>query len=295
MNHSTLNAMTIDVEDYFQVAALSEAISYSDWDKWPSRVVNNTRRILDLFDEHELKATFFILGWVAEREPALIRDIANRGHEIASHGYSHQLVYRQTPEIFQQETARSKSLLEDIIGKPVDGYRAASYSVTRESLWALDILGDLGFKWDSSIFPIHHDRYGIANSPELPYTLVTSAGHELTEFPLTTAKIGSMSVPAAGGGYFRQYPYSLSKFLFARASGNNTKPMIFYLHPWEIDPEQPKVKNLSFFSRFRHYTNLHRCESRLKKLLNDFTFGTVSQVLANTSADQKVSLDSLKK
>ncbi len=289
------NAMTIDVEDYFQVSALAKAVKYDDWDKWPSRVAENTRRILDLFDKHNTTATFFVLGWVADRQPELVKEIHRRGHEIASHGYSHQLIYNQSPAVFREETARSKALLEDLTGKAITGYRAASYSITRDSLWAVDILGELGFLWDSSIFPIHHDRYGIADSPELPYTLITSKGDRLVEFPLTTAKIGRLSIPAAGGGYFRQYPYALSKYLFAKASDQGQRPMIFYLHPWEIDPNQPAVKGLSLLSRFRHYTNLKRCEARLENMLTDFRFGTVSDVLGSFDSSKEVKLESFKR
>lgn len=291
---STNSAMTIDVEDYYQVSAMAKAVNYKDWDSWPSRVVNNTTKILDIFDEFNTKATFFVLGWVAERHPEIVREIDRRGHEIASHGYSHQLIYNQEPKIFHDETRRSKQILEDIIGRGIEGYRAASYSVTRSSLWALETLIELGFKWDSSIFPVHHDRYGIAGSPELPYTLVNENQQKLIEFPLTTAKVFGMSVPAAGGGYFRQYPYMLSKYLFSKASENSSKPMIFYLHPWEIDAEQPRIKNAGFISNFRHYTNLSRCEKRLKNILDDFRFCTVSEVLNQNDCSKEVTIDSLK-
>ena len=274
------HAMTVDVEDYFHVAALSKVIQPSAWEQWPSTVERNTRRLIDLFDEHGIKATFFVLGWVAERYPALIREIADKGHEIASHGYSHQLVYRQTPELFRAETQKSKHLLEDIAQRPVLGYRAASYSITRQSLWALDILGELGFTWDSSIFPVYHDRYGIPDSPTTPYRVLTNSGHQLLEFPLTTAKLFGYTMPAAGGGYFRLYPYALSRMLFRRATRANTSPAIFYLHPWEIDPDQPRVQGASLLSRFRHYNNLDKCLPRLQRLLQEFPFGTVADSLA---------------
>lgn len=194
----TLHALSVDVEDYFHVAALSKVISQEDWGSLPSRVERNTERLLELFDRQQVKCTFFVLGWVAERYPHLIRKLADHGHEIASHGYSHQLVYNQTPAVFTEETRKSKAILEDIIQQPVTGYRAASYSITRESLWALDILAELGFTWDSSIFPIHHDRYGIPDSPKTPYTIQTSNGTALREFPLTTARLFRMTIPAAG-------------------------------------------------------------------------------------------------
>ena len=273
-----LHAMSIDVEDYFHVAALAKVIRPDQWSTLPSRVERNTERLLALFERNNnVKATFFVLGWVAEKFPALIRKIADGGHEIASHGYSHQLIYSQTPEVFREETLRSKELLENITGKAVTGYRAASYSITHKSLWALDILAECGFTWDSSIFPIRHDNYGIPGSPRAPYSIETEQGHVLREFPLTTARIGGLSIPAAGGGYFRQFPYPLFRYLFNNASAGGTRPQMFYLHPWEIDADQPRYNNASWFSRFRHYTNLDKCESRLERLMQDFRFGTVSQ------------------
>jgi len=274
------HAMTIDVEDYFHVSAFANTIKPADWDNWPSRVEKNTRKLLTLFAEADIKATFFVLGWVAERFPSIVKEIDEAGHEIASHGYSHQLIYNQSPKIFKQETQKSKDILEKIIQRPVTGYRAASYSITAKSFWALDILAELGFTWDSSIFPVHHDRYGVAGSPTEPYTVETPDGHRLSEFPLTTAKVLGMPIPAAGGGYFRQYPYALSKWLFNRASLNGNKPLIFYLHPWEVDPDQPRVVGASALSNFRHYTNLQRCEARLVQMMKDFSFTTVSNVLA---------------
>lgn len=273
----TLHALSVDVEDYFHVAALARVISPEDWGNLPSRVERNTERLLELFDRQQVKCTFFVLGWVAERYPELIRKLSDHGHEIASHGYSHQLVYNQTPAVFAEETRKSKIILEDIIQQPVTGYRAASYSITRESLWALDILAELGFTWDSSIFPIHHDRYGIPDSPKTPYTIQTSTGTSLREFPLTTARLFRLTIPAAGGGYFRQFPYPLFRHLFRLASAGDSQPQMFYLHPWEIDPDQPRYNEASWFSRFRHYTNLDKCYGRLERLLGDFRFGTVSQ------------------
>ncbi|MDX1472561.1 MAG: DUF3473 domain-containing protein [Reinekea sp.] len=274
-----IHAMTIDVEDYFHVAALSQVVSPSQWDSQPSRVVNNTQRLLKLFDEKNIKATFFILGWVADKFPHLVRDIDQQGHEIASHGYSHQLIYSQSQAVFREETYRSKEILENITQKPVLGYRAASYSITKKSLWALDILSELGFTWDSSIFPIYHDNYGIPDTPDQPYLIRTRNGGELREFPITSARVMGLSVPAAGGGYFRQFPYPLFRYLFKTASANNTVPKIFYLHPWEIDADQPRFNEASWFSRFRHYTNLDKCEHRLTRLIDDFQFGTLSESL----------------
>ncbi|WP_295718470.1 XrtA system polysaccharide deacetylase [uncultured Halovibrio sp.] len=280
--NSIPNALTIDVEDYFHVAALSEVISPEDWSSMEYRCEANTDRLLEIFDNAGVKGTFFVLGWVAEKSPALVRRIAAAGHEIASHGYSHQLVYNQTPEVFREETIKSKALLEDQVQQPVNGYRAASYSITNESRWALDILAEAGFTWDSSIFPVHHDRYGMPGTPRWPHRLTTDKGYELTEFPLTTLKLAGYTLPIAGGGYFRLYPYGFSRWGLARANREG-QPFIFYLHPWEIDPEQPRF-NVSRFSKFRHYNNLDKCEARLKKLVNDFNFTTVANVLEMQSS-----------
>ena len=273
------NALTVDVEDYFQVSAFADSVGQHEWDKQTLRVEQNTHKLLNLFDEYQIKATFFVLGWVAERASGLILEIAKRGHEVACHGYSHQLVYNQSPEVFKQETIRAKSILEDIVQQPVRGYRAASYSITTRSLWALDILAEAGFDYDSSIFPVRHDRYGIPDSPEFPYILDTPAGHKLAEFPLSTAKIMGYRLPIAGGGYFRLYPYWLSR-AGLRQVNRRQKPFIFYLHPWEIDPEQPRI-SASWLSRFRHYNNLDKCETRLHRLVSDFQFSTVEKVLQN--------------
>jgi polysaccharide deacetylase family protein (PEP-CTERM system associated) len=271
------NALTVDVEDYFHVSAFSECIDQKDWDSYPLRVEKNTRRLLDLFDQHSVKATFFVLGWVAERAPGLIREIATRGHEVACHGYSHQLVYNQSPRIFREETTRSKSLLEDIVQAPVIGYRAASYSITGRSLWALDIIADAGFEYDSSIFPVRHDRYGIPDASLYPHRMKTPNGSWLVEFPLSTAQIFGLRLPVAGGGYFRLYSYAITKAGLNQVN-RRQKPFIFYLHPWEIDTEQPKI-SAGWKSRFRHYNNLHKCEHRLERLMNDFKFGTAVSVL----------------
>jgi polysaccharide deacetylase family protein (PEP-CTERM system associated) len=279
------NALTVDVEDYFQVAALAGSVRAEDWDCYESRVAANTRRLLDLFAHKRIRATFFVLGWVAERQPALVRQIADHGHEIASHGYSHQLIYNQTPVQFRAETTRAKRVLEDLIQRPVVGYRAASYSITRASLWALDILAELGFTWDSSIFPVRHDRYGLPGSSRWPHRLRTPAGGNLIEFPLSTCSLVGYRLPIAGGGYFRLYPYWLSRAGLSRINRRERRPFIFYLHPWEIDPSQPRIP-AGRLSSFRHYNNLHRCEPRLKRLLDSFEFGTVSEVLADLQLHQ---------
>ncbi|MGB7934049.1 MAG: XrtA system polysaccharide deacetylase, partial [Gammaproteobacteria bacterium] len=254
-----------------------ECIKQNDWDSYPLRVEKNTRRLLDLFDLHSVKATFFVLGWVAERTPGLVSEIAARGHEVACHGYSHQLVYSQKPEVFREETLRSKSLLEDILQSPVRGYRAASYSITEQSRWALDILAETGFDYDSSIYPVYHDRYGIPGADEFPHQLETPKGYQLVEFPLSTARIFNFRLPVAGGGYFRLYPYTITKAGLSQIN-RRQKPFIFYLHPWEIDTEQPKI-SAGWKSRFRHYNNLDKCEPRLERLMNDFKFGTALGVL----------------
>lgn len=277
MHSNIKNVLTIDVEDYFHVAALSKSIKPEDWDAISPRVAKNSYQLLDLFDEKKVKATHFILGWVAERFPELIREIDIRGHEVASHGYSHQLVYTQTPSLFEKEARDSKNLLEDIIGKPILGYRAASYSITRKSLWALDILAELGFKYDSSIFPIVHDRYGIKGSPEFPHVLETPNKNTLVEYPLSIFRVMGQSIPVAGGGYFRLYPYWLSRFFYRKINQQHA-PFVFYLHPWEIDPDQPRVK-ASLMSEFRHYNNLDQGYHRLSRLLADFSFTTMHEKL----------------
>ncbi len=274
------HALTVDVEDYFHVSAFADTIEPSQWDTLSPRVEANSRKLLELFARSDTRATFFVLGWVAERFPGLVRDIVAQGHEVASHGYSHQLIYQQSPEVFRSETAKSKALLEDIIGASVNGYRAASYSITGESLWALDILAELGFEYDSSIFPVYHDRYGMPNAPARIHRAIGPSGGELLEFPLTVARLFRWSLPVAGGGYFRLYPYWFSRALLRKSQRDLDQPFIFYLHPWEIDPGQPRVENASWLSRFRHYQNLGRCEQRLERLLSDFQFTTVAEVLA---------------
>jgi len=276
---SVRNALTVDVEDYFHVAALASNIHRDSWASRESRVVDNTQKLLAIFEQFDVRGTFFVLGWVAEKYPQLVRDIAARGHEIACHGFSHRLVYEQSPKEFYEETLRGKDLLEDITGSRVDGYRAASYSIVRESLWALDILVELGFAYDSSIFPVHHDRYGIPNAERVPHRMSTPKGKSIVEWPLATAKILGCRLPVAGGGYFRLLPYWLSRWGLASINRRELRPFVFYLHPWEIDPAQPRV-SASWLSRFRHYTNLGKCEERLRRLLAEFRFGTARDCLA---------------
>ncbi len=278
-----LHAMTIDVEDYFHVAAFNDVIAPEDWGRIKSRVEANTYRFLELIDAKNVKATFFMLGWVADKHPALVREIAALGHEIACHGYSHQLIYRQSPEVFREETLRSKSLLEDQAQTPIKGYRAASYSVTEASLWALDTIAEAGFTYDSSIYPIKHDNYGLQGGPETPYQIRLQNGVTLLEFPITTARVAGMSLPVGGGGYFRIYPYWLTERLLKRRCGAVDAPFVFYLHPWELDPEQPRVEGARALSRFRHYTNLHKVGDRLTQLMTEFSFAPMCQVLEQLS------------
>jgi len=278
MSDKLSNAFTVDVEDYFHVAALSRAVNPKDWDTYECRVVRNTHKILKLLDDSGQTATFFVLGWVAARYPNLVKEIHSCGHEIASHGMSHQLIYNQSIDVFRKETIDSKSLLEDLIQSSILGYRAATYSITNKSLWALDILYEAGYKYDSSIFPMRHDKYGIPNINHLPHILTTPSGYKLVEFPISVLKKKGMILPIAGGGYFRLFPYSFTRWGL-KSINRQGKPFVFYIHPWEVDPNQPRVDNLSAFSKFRHYNNLDKCEKRLSKLLKTFEFSTMQSVL----------------
>lgn len=275
-----VNAMSIDVEDYFHVSVFDGIVPRWQWDHMESRVVANTRRLLDLFDEFGVRSTFFVLGWVGERYPDLVRCIARRGHEIASHGYAHRLVYDQTPEGFRADVRRAKDLLEEASGRRVVGYRAPSYSITPKSLWALDVLLEEGYEYDSSIFPIRHDRYGIPVSERRPYVIERRAG-TLVELPGSTTQVGPLNLPVAGGGYFRILPYWWTRWGIQRLNRLEARPAIFYLHPWEIDPDQPRLQ-VGHLSRFRHYRNLHDTESRLKRLLTDFKFDAIESLIAKS-------------
>lgn len=277
MHDKPVNAFSVDVEDYFQVAALAAAVPRESWPDRESRVERNTDRILALLEERGIHGTFFVLGWIAERHPTLVRRIAAAGHEIASHGYSHQLIYTQSPAEFRAETVRSKHLLEDLSGAAVLGYRAASFSITRRSLWALDVLVELGFRYDSSIFPIRHDRYGIPGAAEAPGPVTAPSGATLIEFPMSAARWCGIRVPVSGGGYFRLLPFSVTRWGLRQINAQG-RPFTFYLHPWEIDPDQPRVA-VSGLSRIRHYTNLHCCEDRLRRLMAEFSFAPMRKVL----------------
>jgi polysaccharide deacetylase family protein (PEP-CTERM system associated) len=247
---AVVNAMTIDVEDYFHVSVFDGVIPRHQWESLESRVCANTDRLLAIFDEHRVHGTFFVLGWVAERYPDLVRRIAEAGHEVASHGYAHRLVYDQTPATFRNDVRRAKALLEAASGRPVLGYRAPSYSITPRSLWALDILIEEGYRYDSSIFPIRHDRYGIPLSPRHAYLLERPLGG-LVEAPASTTRLGPTNLPIAGGGYFRILPYGWTRWGISRVNRLENRPAIFYLHPWEIDPDQPRLR-AGLLSRFRH-------------------------------------------
>jgi polysaccharide deacetylase family protein (PEP-CTERM system associated) len=283
-----VNAMTVDVEDYFQVSAFDAVVPRSRWNQLESRVSANTDRLLDLFARHNVAATFFVLGWVADRFPGIVARIGGLGHEIASHGYGHELIYTQTPAAFREDVRRAKALLENASGRAVDGYRAPSFSITKQSLWALDVLIEEGHRYDASIFPIRHDRYGIPSSPRHPYVLVRESG-SLVECPGSTARVGPLNLPIAGGGYFRLLPYAWTRWGIARLNCYEGRPAIFYLHPWEVDPGQPRLP-APWLSRFRHYRHLEETEIRLGRLLQDFRFGPLRDVVAAATAPAPESL-----
>jgi len=275
------NAMTVDVEDYFQVSAFEPYINRDQWDRLPHRVQNNTNKILDIFAQHNVQATFFVLGWVAERFPELLKRIVNEGHELASHGFSHIRVTQQTPIEFKDDVVRTKQLLEDIAGVPVRGYRAASYSITKDNLWALEVLDKAGYDYSSSIYPIKHDLYGIPGAPRFPYHPV--AGVQLLELPITTLEMFGRRMPCGGGGFFRLYPYIFSRWALKQVNDKDKQSGMFYFHPWEIDPDQPRPSGLSAKARFRHYLNLRRMERRLTRLLDDFSWGRMDHIFMPTA------------
>ncbi|MEW6326645.1 MAG: XrtA system polysaccharide deacetylase [Thermodesulfobacteriota bacterium] len=350
MSISIDNALTIDVEDYFQVHAFSSVIRYQDWANYECRIERNTYRILEilsnpygfvtpahhssLITHHLIKATFFILGWIAERYPGLVRDIAAQGHEVASHGYRHELVSKQTPGEFRSDVSRTKKILEDITGKEVFGYRASTYSITRKTLWALKILAEEGYKYDSSIFPVHHDVYGFPEAPRFPFKVslngqpspksllqnppcppsksplppfkipaaplfkrgvrgdsrgyegiqgnmggVKGVGEDFWEFPISTGRLLGQNIPIAGGGYFRLLPYWFARKSLEQINEHEQSPFIFYIHPWEFDPDQPKINGAPLRSRLRHYLNLDKVENRFRKLLSDFNFVPIRDLM----------------
>jgi polysaccharide deacetylase family protein (PEP-CTERM system associated) len=272
------NAFTVDVEDYFHVSAYAGVIDREQWAALPSRVARNTDRIIELLADADVRGTFFVLGWVAQRHPEVVRRIVAAGHEVACHGLTHDLVYRQGRDKFRAETSRAKALIEDAAGTAVSGYRAASFSITRASLWALDCLAELGFRYDSSIFPVLHDRYGIPDAPRQPFEYRTAAGHSIVEFPMATVSVGRWRIPVGGGGYFRIYPYAVTRTALRRINRRDGRPFVFYTHPWEVDPDQPTF-DAGRLSNFRHRANLARCHRRLRRLLADFRFAPLGRVL----------------
>ena len=270
------NAFTIDVEDYFHVYAFASHISRESWDRLPCRVERNVDTILAMLAEHKVRATYFMLGWVAERYPALVRKIVEQGHELASHGYGHQLVTGLNREEFSQDIRRAKRLLEDIGGVAVQGYRAPSFSIGKGNLWALECLSEAGYRYSSSIYPIQSDHYGMPDAPRFAY--YPEAGCGLLELPPTTVRLFNRNLPAGGGGYFRLLPYGVSRWCLKRVNRVDRQPCIFYFHPWEIDPGQPRQRGASLKSRFRHYVNLSSMERRIRALLQEFQWERVDRL-----------------
>jgi polysaccharide deacetylase family protein (PEP-CTERM system associated) len=283
-----LNAFTVDVEDYFQVSAFEKHVHREAWDRYPCRVVDNTRRIMDLLQRHEVRATFFVLGWIARRFPNLAREIDAAGHEIGSHGYWHRLIYEQTPEQFRRDLRQSRAALEDAIGRRVSAYRAASFSITEQSLWALEILAEEGFSVDSSVFPIRHDRYGIPGAEPRLHRRETPCGG-LWEFPPSVARFLRLHVPVSGGGYFRLFPLAWTCYWLRRINRIEQEPFVFYVHPWEVDPRQPRMSGPSRLSRFRHYVNLTANLGKLDGLLRQFRFGRLCDVIASHPKAERLS------
>lgn len=271
-----VNALTVDVEDYFHVSAFADHIDPRDWDHLESRVARNTDSVLRIFDDHGARATFFVLGWVAERHPDLIRRIADAGHEIASHGFSHKRVHEQSAEEFRADIRRTKSLLEDIGGGSVQGYRAASFSISDETRWAFEILAEEGYLYSSSLYPIRHDHYGSPDSPRFAHHPLEN--RTLIEIPVSTTVVFDRNFPCGGGGYFRLLPYEISRWAMRRVNRADGEPCIFYFHPWEIDSQQPRQTNAGRKARFRHYTNLHRMEGRLRRVLDDFDWDRMDRI-----------------
>jgi polysaccharide deacetylase family protein (PEP-CTERM system associated) len=273
------NAFTVDVEDYFHVEAFSGVIRQSEWEKYPPRVERNTHRLLDILDEFGVKGTFFVLGWVAERASGVLQRIVSDGHEIACHGYSHRPLNRMTPEEFRADLRQSKGILENITGHSVSGYRAPTFSITQDNQWALTVLAEEGFLYDSSVFPIHHDRYGWTSFPR---TIVRWEG-KINVFPISTLRVLGVNLPFSGGGYLRVLPYWLIRESFRRVNCRENNSVVLYVHPWEIDSAQPRVP-IHGFSSFRHYVNIGSMEFKLRRLLDDFSFGRMDDVLMTASS-----------
>jgi polysaccharide deacetylase family protein (PEP-CTERM system associated) len=268
------NALTVDVEDYYMVSAFADVVKFDEWCRYESRIEKNTNTILDLLAEFGATGTFFVLGWVAERYPTLVRDIHAAGHEIACHGYNHRLIYNLTPEQFREDVRRAKDILENITGTTVKGYRAASYSVVKSTLWALTILVEEGFQYDSSIYPIHHDRYGFPSAERFPHIVKTHKG-EIMEFPPSTYHIWGQNIPVAGGGYLRLLPLQVTRAMVKRINEKEKQTAMIYVHPWEIDAEQPRLKG-SWKSEIRHYINIRSTMPKLRGLLTEFKFKPLS-------------------
>jgi polysaccharide deacetylase family protein (PEP-CTERM system associated) len=275
-----MHCLSFDVEEHFQVSAFWSEARRQQWDKCESRVEDNTRKLVELLAQHDTKATFFVLGWVAERYPDLVKMLAGQGHEIASHGYGHELITGQTPGMFRDDVRRAKGILEDICGKQVYGYRAPSFSITKDTKWAIPVLTEEGYLYDSSIFPVLHDRYGMPDATPTIHLLHGEAGC-IWEVPPSTANIFGTRLPVAGGGYFRLFPYPILRQLLKRIERAG-HPLVMYLHPWELDPDQPKMQG-SCLSMFRHYINLHKTEDRLRSLLKDFCFTSIREALEPVS------------
>lgn len=270
------NAFTIDVEDYYQVHAFAGAVARKDWDGLPSRVEGNTAAFLDLLAGRGAKGTFFVLGWVAERHPELIRRIVAEGHELASHGWDHTHVHRQSRAEFKADVRRTKQLLDDLAGAPISGYRAASFSINEDTPWAHEVLAEEGHRYSSSVYPIRHDHYGTASAPRFPY--LPRGGDGVVEVPITTVRLFGRNLPCGGGGYFRLLPYAASRWLMRQVNRADRRPCIYYCHPWEIDAEQPRVANISRKARFRHYVNIDRMPVRLRQMLDDFAWDRMDRV-----------------
>ncbi|HKD78141.1 MAG TPA: XrtA system polysaccharide deacetylase [Candidatus Angelobacter sp.] len=276
--------LSVDVEDYFQVEAFAGQVPRESWDNRPSRVVANTQRVLDLFDQYQAKGTFFFVGWVAARFPHLVREVQARGHELACHSYWHRTVYSLSPEEFREDTRRAKRVIEDESGEAVRGYRAPSWSITKNCLWALDILAEQGFTYDSSIYPIHHDLYGVPGAKRFPYTHKCANGLELIEFPPATLRFLATNFPVAGGGYLRIFPTAYTEMAFRKFERSYRERVVVYLHPWELDPEQPRIQG-PIKSRLRHYTNLRHMEAKVGAVLKRHKFARFSDVMSEKESE----------
>ena len=274
------NALTIDVEDYFQVSAFAPHIARSEWDQRECRVERNVEAILGMLAAQRTHATFFTLGWLAERYPSLVRSIVAAGHELASHGYGHQRASDLTPEAFRHDVVHAKQILEDLCGVEVRGYRAPSFSIGTGNLWAFDVLAQAGYRYSSSVYPIRHDHYGMPDSPRFAHPVAGG----LIEIPVSTVRLLNRNLPSSGGGYFRLYPYALSRWMLRQVNRVDGEPAIFYLHPWELDVDQPRIPGISAKTRFRHYLNLSRMRERLEQLLVDFRWDRMDRIFLDAPA-----------